>query len=228
MTTAQSTTGAVLNELEALATVEHALIVEYLTIGYALTADLPDASATAANLAQGQMFRLSDVCRALAAAGRSPTLDRAASITAGGAEIQFSPAAPDAYAHLMDRESMIARTVDDRYRALIPETGPELIELVSVSGPTHFDALASLRDAVGDPAPPGLLASVRFDARTDAESLLLGAGDSAYRVVVTALRNLYAGDGFGDYRQIATTAMFGMDNVNRVLAEGGLLPSFNP
>jgi hypothetical protein len=163
----------------------------------------------------------------LVAAGRSPTLDRAASITAGAADIPFSPAGPDAYANLLHRESAIAQAVDDRYRSLAPSAGPDLAELVGVSGPTHFEALQSLRDAVGDPAPPGLLSTVRFEPGDDTESTLLGASDSAYRVVVTALRAMYGAE-FSDYRQIANTAMLCLDGINRALAQGGLLPSFNP
>jgi hypothetical protein len=218
-----ATPDQVLDELEFLASAEHALIVEYLTVGYALLVALPDASAAAGNLAQSQMFRLNEVCQALVAAGRSPTLDRAASI----ADIPLSPAGPDAYADLLARESAIAAAVDDRYRALAPSAGPELAKLVGESGPTHVDALSALRDAIGDPAPAGLLHTVRFEAGNDTESALLGASDSAYRVVVTALRAMFGAE-FGDYRQIANTAMFGLDAINRVLAQGGLLPSFHP
>jgi hypothetical protein len=227
MTTAPSTTDQVLDELEFLASAEHALITEYLTVGYALSVDLPDASGVAAGLAQSQMFRLNNVCQALVAAGRGPTLNRAASIAVGSADIPFSPAGPDGYADLLDRESMIARAVDDRYRGLAPSVGSDLAKLVGESGPTHLDALQPLRDAIGDPAPAGLLRTVRFEPGSDTESTLLGASDSAYRVVVTALRAMY-GEEFGDYRQIANTAMLALDGINRVLAQSGLLPSFNP
>jgi hypothetical protein len=180
MTTAPSTGDHIVDELEFLASVEHALITEYLTIGCALSADLPDASGVAGSLAQIQMFRLNDVCLALVAAGRSPTLDRAANITVGATDVPFSPAGPDAYADLLDRESAIARAVDDRYRGLALSAGPDLAELVGESGTTHYDALQRLRDAIGDPAPPGLLRTVRFEPGNDTESTLLGASDSAY------------------------------------------------
>jgi len=227
MAPAPLSSAQVLDELEFLASVEHALITEYLTVGYALLVDLPAGSDVAAGLAQGQMFRLHDVCRALVTAERLPTLERAASIRAGGVDIPFSPAGPGAYADLLARESAIAKAVDDRYRALAPSVGPGLAELVGKSGPTHLDGLQALRDAIGDPAPPGLLHAVRFEPRTDAESTLLRAGDSTYRVVVTALRAMY-GVEFSDYRQIANTAMLALDAINRVLARDGLLPSFNP
>jgi hypothetical protein len=227
MAPAPLTSTQILDELEFLASVEHALIIEYLTVGYALLVDLPEASGVAGSLAQGQMFRLNDVCRALAAAERLPTLDRAASIRAGATDIPFSPAGQDAYADLLGREHAIAEAVDGRYRALAPSVGPGLAELVGTFGPTHADALRSLRDAIGHPVPPGLLHTVRFEPRTDTESALLGASDSAYRVVVTALRAMYSIE-FGEYRPIANTAMLGLDAINRVLARDGLLPSFNP
>lgn len=227
MTTTSLTTEQVLDELEFLASAEHALIIEYLTVAYALFVDLPDASGAAANLAQSQMFRFDDVCHALVAAGRSPMLDRAASITAGAVDVAFSPAGPDAYANLLDRESAIARAVDDRYRSLAPSASPVLAELVGVSGPTHFEALGSLRESVEDPAPPGLPRTVRFEPGNDTESTLLGASDLAYRVVVTALRAMYGAES-SEYRQIANTAMLSLDAINRVLAQSGLLPSFNP
>ena len=43
MTPAPSTSDHALDELEFLASIEHALITAYLTVGYALSADLPDA-----------------------------------------------------------------------------------------------------------------------------------------------------------------------------------------
>src|SRR2546423_11771 len=44
MTTGPSTADQILDELEFLASAEHALVVEYLTVAYALFVDLPDAS----------------------------------------------------------------------------------------------------------------------------------------------------------------------------------------
>jgi hypothetical protein len=166
MTTAPPTAGQVLDEREFLASAQHALIVEYLTVGYALLVDLPDAAASAANLAQSQMFRLNDVCRALVAAGRNPTLDRAVSIPAGAADISFSPAGPDGYAG---------------YHALVPSAGPDLAKLVGESGPTHLDALQPLHDAIGDPSPPGLLRTVRFEPGKP------GAGPGRVAAVVPSL-----------------------------------------
>lgn len=222
------TRAQVLDELEFLATVEHALIVEYLTVQYALQAGYEDAARTANALAVTQMYTLSAVCGALGAAGRTPSLDRAASIAAGGVDVPFSPAGPAAYARLKDRETALARATDDRYRALAAAAGAELDEVIS-TGQTHEAALEQLWTALGDPLPAGLLATVRFDARTDAEADALSGADAAYRVVVTALRAKFAdAEAFNAYREIAVTAMGAVDGVGRALARDGLVLSFIP
>src|ERR1700761_2394905 len=85
------TQDAVLDELEFLATVEHALIVECLTVSYALGYDLDpseggpppgparDAASAASLQAQiHEMIHFRDINNALVAAGRTARLDRAA------------------------------------------------------------------------------------------------------------------------------------------------------
>jgi ferritin-like protein len=224
MTTASLTRDQTLDELEFLASAEHALIVEYLTVGYALQAGHEKASRTAAAMAMSQMRRLSNVCSALSAAGRTPTLDRADSI--GG--VPFSPAGPTAYARLLDRETTLARAVDARYQALAGSSEKDLVDVIG-DGTGHESALAALRDAVGDPAPDGLLATVRFDPATDAEADALAGADAAYRAVVTALRAKFADDeAFNAYLEIALAAMNAVDGVGRALARDGLVLSFNP
>jgi hypothetical protein len=81
----------VLDELEFLATVEHALIVEYLSVCCALGHDLAaeedgattdqgrNAAGAASDLAFDEMFRLKHICFALVDAGRLPKLGRATS-----------------------------------------------------------------------------------------------------------------------------------------------------
>jgi hypothetical protein len=210
----------VLDQLEYLSTVEHALIVEYLTVQYALQPDHEDAARTAGSLAFGQMRRLSDVCGALSAAGRTPSLGRATEL----AGVTFSPAGPGAYAQLKDRETALARAADSGYRALGDSLPEELKD-----GLTHEAALDGLWTALGDPLPDGLLATVRFEAQTDAEADALAGADAAYRVVVTALRAKFAdNEAFNAYREIAVTAMNALDGVGRALARGGLVLSFTP
>src|SRR5438309_2367983 len=98
----------------------------WVLLANGLCKSLGRTAGAAASLTRSQLFRLTDVCRALLAAGRSPLLDRAPSIAAGSTDIPFSPAAPVAYADLLDRESAIARAVDDRYRRLAPSVAADL------------------------------------------------------------------------------------------------------
>ncbi len=114
----------VLDELEQLATVEHAVIVEYLSVHWALGHDLEaeeggatteqgrEASAVAAGLAQGEMFRLKDVNRALVAVGRSAELGRASSIDTGPTTIPLDPPTGAQLEQLRQREDDIAAAVD--------------------------------------------------------------------------------------------------------------------
>ena len=95
----------VLDELEFLAKVEHALVVECLSVCYALGYDLgPDeggpttepgseAAGAAMSLAQNsEMFHLEDLNLALIHASRPPQMDWAASIPGGpGPDIPLGP-----------------------------------------------------------------------------------------------------------------------------------------
>jgi hypothetical protein len=161
----------------------------------------------------------------LSTAGRPPSLDRASSL--GGQTC--SPAGPTAYGQLKDRETAMARAVDQRYAELgAAAAAIDVTDLVK-EGTTHEAALSPLWDALGDPLPAGLLATVRFEADTDGEADLLGAADAGYRALVTALRAEFADvEAFNSYREIAVAAMFAVDGVGRALARGGLVLSFNP
>ena len=95
----------VLDELEFLAKVEHALVIECLSVCYALGYDLgPDeggpttgqgseAAGAASSLAQQrEMFHLDDLNTALVHANQHAQLDRAASIPGGpGPDIPLGP-----------------------------------------------------------------------------------------------------------------------------------------
>src|SRR3954464_6004777 len=123
---------ALLDELEVLAGVEHALVVEWLTVSCALGADLPpeeggpltdaarDAAVTAASLAFGEMTHLSRVCRALVDAGRTPTLDRAGTVTGPAGALALSPPTVADAPALIAREEALAAAVDWGYARLAP------------------------------------------------------------------------------------------------------------
>ena len=123
----------VLDELDFLASVEHALVVEYLSVCCALGHDLEQqdggattrqgraAAGSAAVLATGEMFHLKGVNRCLLGAGRSPQLGRAASVSGDSvAEIALGPPSRAELVRLLDRMGAIASAVDERYTRLRP------------------------------------------------------------------------------------------------------------
>jgi hypothetical protein len=124
----------VLDELEFLAQVEHALVVECLSVCYAFGHDLGadeggpttkqggDAAGAAFSLARNtEMFHLGDLNIALIHANRPPQLDRAASIPSGpGPDISLGPPDLAQLQQLVAREQAIATAVDARYARLAP------------------------------------------------------------------------------------------------------------
>jgi len=97
----------VLDELEFLATVEHALVVEYLSVFCALGHDLEadeggattdegrNAASAASTLAMDEMFRLKNISFGLVDAGRFAQLGRADSISSDAAAAPPSSAPAD-------------------------------------------------------------------------------------------------------------------------------------
>jgi hypothetical protein len=243
----------VLNELQFLATVEHALIVEYLSVGCALGHDLEpeeggatttqgrDAASAASALAVSQMFHLRRVNLGLVDAGRSAQLERATSISSDSvAEITLSPPTLAQLQQLVDREEAIAKAVDERYARLVPAVtsvpvfeGELLEELRSVivdDGSTHAGAVTFLRDSLGDLSPGDFLRATRRDPADTLERRLLDLSDRFYRLVLAALHERFAPsqDFFaaGTFRGFAVDAMDGLNDSIRVLVQRGLLPPF--
>jgi hypothetical protein len=242
----------VLDELEVLATVEHALVVEYLSVGCALGHDLEpeeggattnqgrDTASAASALAVDQMFHLRRVNRGLVGAGRSARLERAASISSDSvAEIALGPPSATQLQGLLGREEAIAKAVDERYARLAPAVtshpvfeGDLLNDLRSViveDGPRHAAAVAALRSSLGDPPPSGFLRATRRHATDTFEQRLLDVSDRSYRLVLAALQELFTSKDFvvaGAFRGFAVSAMEGLDDNDRVLVQRGLLPPF--
>src|SRR5262249_15175264 len=167
----------VLDELEFLAKVEHALIVECLSVCYALGYDLgPDeggattraggevAGAAMSLAQQTEMFHLDDLNTALVHANRLAQLDRAVSIPGGpGSD---SPLAPPDLAQLQQlvvREQAIATAVDARYARLAPAVTSdpvfdgdllnELQPIIVDRGTGHATAFAAITDPLAGLAP---------------------------------------------------------------------------
>lgn len=243
----------VLDELDLLATIEHALVVEYLSVGCALGHDLAAeeggpattegsaAAGAAFALATDQMFHLRRVNVALVDAGRSTQLGRADAIfTGSGAEIALGPPSPAQLRGLLDREEAIAEAVDKRYARLRPAVtsdpvfeGDLLNDLRTViveDGSGHAAAVAPLRDLLGSMAPDDFLRATRREPADSLEQRLLDLSDRNYRLVLSALQERFTSTDLfvsGAFRSLATSAMEALDDVNRVLVQRGLLPPFS-
>jgi len=242
----------VLDELEFLATVEHALVVEYLSVGCALGHDLaPEeggattnqghaAAGAASDLARGEMIHLRGVNFGLVDAGRSAQLGRAASISSDSvAEVALGPPSPAQLERLLEREEAIASAVDERYARLGPAVTSEpvfegdlldkLRSVIVEDGPTHAAALATLRGSLGDLAPANFLRATRRQATDAFEQRLLDVSDRGYGLILAALRERFTQqEGAAlTFRDFAVSAMVGLlDDSNRVLVQRGLLPPF--
>ena len=233
------TRAEVLSELEFLATVEHALIVEYLTVQCALGHNLDpdegggtgggrDAADAASGLAGGEMTRFREVCDALVRAGHFAPLERAASIAIDDTHPEISLAPPSAaqLERLVEREEAIAKAVDARYARLVPDVASDddLRPLVH-GGQTHADAVATLRAALGALAPADFLRATRRDTNDAFEQRLLDLSTRSYRLVVAVLEQRFAPQSTLP-ASLPVDAMRALDGVNRLLVQRGLLPPF--
>jgi hypothetical protein len=243
----------VLDELSYLASVEHALCVEYLLIQCALGLDLPPAdtgdvaqqiSATAdsaGTLAQAEMRHLHNVNRALVAADRPPQTVRAASISAAAAsDIMLVPPNPAQVDGFLARLAAIASAVDARYARLRPAVaspnplfaGSVLEQLTSIldPAPDHSSAVAALGQDLGDAPPEAYLRAIRHDPADDLERRLLHLSDRSYGLIVATVDAWFAyeDDLGGVLRGQAVSTMGALNDVNRLLVERGLLPAFTP
>jgi hypothetical protein len=243
----------VLDELDFLATVEHALIVEYLSVHCALGHDLgPDeggattpegqnAAAAASSLAQGQMTRLRRVNQALAAAGRPPQMGRAASISSASvAEVALGPPSAAQLERVLEREEAIASAVDERYARLHPAvTSDPVFEgdllkqmrfVIVENGPTHAAGIAGLRELHGL-APAAFLRATRRETTDAFEEHLLNVSDRVYRLLLAIVAAWFATFAenelsFTNFRGWAVDTMFSLDEINGLLVRRGLLPPF--
>jgi hypothetical protein len=226
------TAEAVLLELDFLATVEHALCVEYLLI-HAATAASP-----AAALAQDEMRHLHGVNRALGAAGRPPQVGRATSITGESmSEIALVPPSPAHLEGFLKRAREIAAAVDRRYARLRPAVAPEAtlfegdaleqMSFVLDPGPDHATPIDSLDENLGGLKPESFRAAAR-DPADDVERTLLRLSDRYYGLIVSTLEAWFAYESelSGILRGRALSLMDGLDEINGALVGRGLLPRF--
>ena len=240
----------VLDELEILATVEHALIVEYLSVCCALGHDLAaqdggpttdrgrQAASAAADIAFAEMIHFRDINRALVASKRSARLDRASSIETATGQVSLVPPDEASLQRLLEREATIAKAVDEKFAHLAPAVTSDPVfegklldewrRVIVENGPIHGDALAGLRTALQGLAPAQFLRATRRETNDAFEQRLLDTNDRMYGLVLSVLRGAFDPnpDVAGAFSGMPFAAMQTMEESNRLLVQRGLLPPF--
>ncbi len=221
----------VLDVVVGLATVEHALCVEYLRVAYVLghgLDDAPSAAQTAIDMATNEMRHLHRVNKALALAGRRPEVGRATGIVP---DIRFGPLGPSEQAHLADREAAIAMAVDAAWEGLRPAVAPggafpdgdlrDLLDFVLATCTDHAGPVAGL-------APDLAVRVPGREPADEAERSLAALSDGHYHLVVAMVEASFGPDAqLGDaLLGRALADMTSLDEVNGVLVRRGLLPPF--
>lgn len=236
----------VLDELVDLATVAHALCVEYLFMECALghgvgsgaaspAPQVSDAASDAHSLAVGQMRRLRAINDLLMAAGRDTELGRATELRRAPPDppIAFAPLTAAQLDGLLDREYAMATAVDARYTALRDGVDPAVVgELEGLSfmldAINLTESFARLRDGLAGLSPGTYLYATRDVPADDRERGLRDLSDRYYAFVLTALRAGFANADVESQMidNVAVGAMFSWDEINKVLVAAGLLPAF--
>jgi hypothetical protein len=240
----------VLHELSFLASVEHALIVEYLSVQCALGHDLPadqggattqalrDLAADFGRFAVHQMRHFKRVNGVLVRNGQSVQVERADSI----AGIALGPPSAGQLERLVEREEHIAAAVDERYErlrlAMESETPvlegqlvDEVLFLVDVCA-NHADDVAGVRTALDGLAPADFLRATRRQTTDPFEQRLLAVGDRTYGLLVSIVtewlgpHDLSAVSIPPPLETWALDVMFTLDDIHRLLVQRGLLPQF--
>jgi hypothetical protein len=238
----------VLEELDFLATVEHALIVEYLSVqcalghgllpehGGAITEDLRGLSNGIGSLAVEQMRHLKSVNDALVISGRSAQVGRADGI----AGIALGPPSAAQLEQLVQREEAIAAAVDERYERLHPAVEPgnsaledqlrEKVRFILAFCTNHAEDVAGLRTSLHGLAPADFLRATRRETTDPFEKRLLAVGDQTYGLLLEIVRQWLGPQedvvGFLSFRDWAMRAMTDLDDIHRLLVQRGLLPRF--
>jgi len=239
----------ILDELDVLAKVEHALIVEYLSVQCALGHDLPaeqggattdalhNLATDVGNLAVSQMRHFKNVNRALVDGGRSVQVERADSIDG----IALGPPSAAQLERLVEREEHIAWAVDERYKRLRPavESGTPVLEgqllddvqFILDTCTNHAGGVAGMRTVLDGLAPADFLRATRRETTDPFEQGLLSVADRTYGLLVNIVREwLGPEDSSGvllpPFRSWASDAMSTLDEIHRLLVQRLLLPQF--
>jgi hypothetical protein len=243
---APSSPTEILDEFDELATLEHALLAEYLEICYVTGRgqEVPDVESTAFKvgetvfgMALGQMGRLRDVNLLLTKAGRSVQMGKAAQLdVATGAAITFGPLGPTELGKLAQRETKIATALDARYVRLAATIDPEhplfddpfgVVDSVLSSGSDHATAVTTLVAQLSAPDATDFRLVTRHDPENDAERILLDLSRRHYDLIVAVVAGRFAHDGelMSDLRTPAQTQMDALDGLSGLLVKRGLLPA---
>jgi hypothetical protein len=239
----------ILDELAVLATVEHALIVEYLSVQCALGHDLPaeqegattealrDLATDVGNLAVSQMRHFKSVNRALVDGGRSLQVQRADSIDG----IALGPPSAAQLERLVEREDRIAWAVDERYKRLRPtvESGTPVLEgqllddvrFILDTCTNHAEGVAGIRTVLHGLAPSDFLRATRRETTDPFEQSLVSVADRTYALLVNIVREWlgpedFSAVSFPPFQSWALDAMFTLDEIHRLLVQRRLLPPF--
>jgi hypothetical protein len=246
----------VLAELEYLATVEHALCVEYLYAHYSLAVpmELPSgagdrtrriftAAAEVFSVAVDEMRHLRWVNEALVLLGRPPNLGRATRIHRQlDRPFDLRPLTPEQLDWFIEVErpsQAIASGVDGMYVRLLttierrPELFPErdrlvqLIKLIIDEGVDHFRRFTAVKDQLAGLPPDEYLRPLGAP-QDDLARGLQQLGEQNYGVLLGALSASFAlGDRAGGrLLEQSRRAMFNLHEVNHLLAGRGVAPSF--
>ena len=246
----------VLDELDYLATVEHALCVEYLFAHYSVAAPMQlPADADAAtrrvhaaafevfSVAVDEMRHLRWVNEALTLLGRPPNVGRAARIhrqlDRPFALERLTPEQLDWFIEVERPSQSVAAGIDGMYVRLLttidrrPDLFGErdrlvhLIKLIINEGVDHFERFGAVKEQLAGLAPEQYLRPLDRPA-DQLTTALLELSDQNYAVLLDALAASFAlGDRAGGaLLEQSRRAMFSLHETNHVLAARGVAPPF--
>ncbi len=245
----------VLATLNELATVEHAVMAEYLqlayVLGHGLGEDVPGPSGDAITVlaedvmsqARVEMSHLLRVNRVLVLAGEPPQVDRAVSLDhslGSAAATIFGPLGDRELLQLVERETALAAAVDARYAGLGPAVDPgtglfegdvlEALDFALASCSHHAEAALDLTTRLSELNAAEYLRVTRHEPADAEERSLLELSSDHYELVLAIVSALFRHDDeiFGQLRAQAVAAMENMDAFHALLVQRGLLPALAP
>lgn len=248
------TSADVIAALDELATVEHALVAEYLELSYVLGHGLVDeapgrsggeiaqVAVAIRSMAQVEMSHLRRVNAVLTLAGKPPQLGRAVAIDhslGSGAATIFGPLADTELQRLVERETALAAAVDARYAQLRPAIDPtsglfegdilEKLDFALASCSNHAQPAGELTSRLAELSSADYLRVTRHEPADAVEHALLDLSCEHYELVLAMVRATFQHDALGgELRNEAVRAMENMDAFHALIVMRGLLPALAP